>query len=232
MTVPVSNTQSVLTLERGSALVDITAEPRSATVQFERVEKAEGPPDRAVTGADPISDQRFSVTGAQGLPSATVLQGKTVAPEAAARRVRERVFDAFETDPFTQALHQGPVAGGRPRPDLATAFVRAFAARDAVRGGPPLRAQSAALSLKAFNGDVAVFDVSAVFTSADPSMNMRATLDGELVVDQRSGQLLRQILSGPIELLATGRPGPTSGQWSETLTREPLADSDPHSPTR
>ncbi len=231
MTLPVSNTQSVLTLERGSALIDITLEPRSATVHFERVEKAEGPPDRAVTSVDPISDQRFSITGAQGLPSATVLQGKTVAPEAPARRARERVFDAFEPDQFSQALHQGPVAGGRPRPDLATAFVRAFAARDAVRGGPPLRAQSAALSLKAFNGDVAVFDVSAVLTSADPSMTMRATLEGELVVDQHTGQLLRQKLSGPIELSAAGQTSATSGQWAETLSREPLAGS-PHSPTR
>ncbi len=223
LTVPMQDKQ-LLTLERGSARIDIATPgsgPAVATIRFERVEKIEGPPQSAAMLDETLSNQTFSVTAPKaGIQAAAVLKDKTIANEAQAQRARERVFDAFEPDALTQALRVAPVPGGQVQPELVAAFVRSFTARDAVRGGPKLFAESAAIRVKAFNGEVAILEVSATFRSADASMAMRSTLTGELLVDQLSGQVRKQHLSGPIELTAKGGPT-TTGTWVEELKREP-----------
>ena len=218
---------SVVTSERGSAVIEISrpaGAPASATVRFEKVEKVEGPGEGTVS-PDPLSDQTFTVTAGKSAQEAVVLQGagtgQRAVADALSQRVRERVFDAFEPDLYSQALRQTPVLGGVPQPQLATAFVRSFSARDAIRGGPRLQAESAALRLKAFDGDRAMFEVSATFKGADASMSLRSTLSGELLVDQVSGQVVKQKLGGPISLTPAGAPtSPTSGTWVEELKRE------------
>jgi len=221
---------TMVTIERGSAVIEISRPAgagATATVHFERVEKVEGPGE-GTASLDPLSDQTFTVTAGKSASAAIVLQpgaskgaGPRAVTDGISQRVRERVVDAFEPDLYTQALRQTPVPGGLPQPQLATAFVRSFSARDALRGGPALQAESAGLRLNAFDGDRAIFEVSATFKSADASMSMRSSLSGDAVVDQASGQLLKLRLGGPVTLTPAGSPtSAMSGTWVEELKRE------------